>query len=109
MTKRILFSQIERELQRARLARRYLPWVLTTAVGVAALAGIAARNPRAAAGMFFPGLGFGLFVLLLSVPHCPACGASLWRRGERPGPASKPNPTEVERTHRCPSCGAAFD
>jgi hypothetical protein len=108
-TKRILFSQIERELQRARAARRYLPWVLTTALGVAALAGIAARELSAAVGMFVPGLGFGLFVLALIFPRCPSCGASLWRRGERPGPPSKPNPTEVERTHRCPSCGTAFE
>jgi hypothetical protein len=109
MTKPILFSQVERELQRARAARRYLPWVLTTAGGVAALTGIAARDLRAAAGMFVPGLAFGVFVLTLVVPRCPACGASLWRRGERPGSAGKPKPTEVERTHRCPSCGVAFD
>ena len=109
MTKRFRFDQVERELQRARAARRYLPWVLTTAVGVAALAGIAARDPRAAAGMFVPGLALGVFVLTLVVPRCPACGASLWRRGERPGSAARPNPTEVERTRRCPSCGASFD
>jgi hypothetical protein len=109
MTKKILFSQVERELQRARAARRYLPWVLSTALGVAGLAGIAARNVRAAAGMFVPGLAFGLFVLLLVVPRCPSCGASLWRRGERPGPPSRPNPTEVERSRRCPSCGITFE
>ena len=109
MTKRILFSQVERELQRARAARRYLPWVLTTAAGVAGLTGIAARDLGAAAVMFVPGLGFGLFVLALIFPRCPACGASLFRRGERPGSAARPNPTEVERTHRCPSCGVSFD
>ncbi len=109
MKKRIPFDQIERELQRARSVRRYMPWVFTTALGAAALAGIAARDLRAAVAMFVPGLGFGLFALALIVPRCPACGSSLWRRGERPGAASKPNLTEVERTHRCPSCGAAFD
>lgn len=108
MKKPIRFSDVERELQRARAARRYLPWVLTTALAAAAIAGIAARDLRAAAGMFVPGLAFGLFVLTLVVPRCPACGSSLWRRGERPGPASKPTPTEVERTRRCPSCGVAF-
>jgi len=108
MAKPILFSQVQRELQRARAARRYLPWVATTAVGVAALAGIAARELRAAAGMLVPGLAFGLFVALLVVPRCPSCGSSLWRRGERPGPPSKPNPTEVERTRRCPACGTTF-
>jgi hypothetical protein len=102
------FQQVERELQRARAARRYLPWVATTAVGVAALAGVAARSPRAFAGMLVPGLAFGLFVALLVVPRCPACGGSLWRRGERPGAPSKPNPTEVERTRRCPACGVTF-
>lgn len=109
MTKRYSFAQVERELQRARSARRYLPWVLTTALGAAALAGAASRDLRAAAGMLVPGLAFGLFVAALVFPRCPACGASLWRRGERPGPASKPNPTEVERRRRCPSCGATFD
>jgi predicted RNA-binding Zn-ribbon protein involved in translation (DUF1610 family) len=109
MARPVTFRQVERELQRARSARRYLPWVATTAVGVSALAGVAARSLRAAAGMLVPGLAFGLFVALLVVPRCPGCGGSLWRRGERPGPPSRPNPTEVERTHRCPSCGAAFD
>jgi len=108
MTKPFLFSQVQRELQRARAARRYLPWVITTALGVAALAGVAARAPRAAAGMLIPGAAFGLFVALLIVPRCPSCGSSLWRRGERPGPPGKPNPTEVEKTRRCPSCGITF-
>jgi hypothetical protein len=109
MTKKFIYDQVQRELQRARSARRYMPWVFTTAVGVAALVGIASRSLKGAAGMLIPGLGFGFFVALMVTPRCPSCGASLWRRGERPGPASKPNPTEVERTHRCPACGAAFD
>jgi hypothetical protein len=108
MPKPIPFAQIERELQRARQARRYLPWVLVTALGAAALAGIAARDPKAGLGMLIPGFGFGLFTLLLVTPRCPSCGASLFRRGERPGPASKPIPTEVERTRRCPACGVTF-
>lgn len=109
MTKPVRYQLVERELQRARSARRYLPWVLATAVGAAALAAMAARSVRAGAGMLIPGLAFGLFVALLVRPRCPSCGASLWRRGERPGPASKPNPTEVERTRRCPSCGTTFN
>lgn len=109
MTKRIPFDRVERELQRARSARRYLPWVLSTAIGAAALAGAASRSLKAAGGMLLPGLAFGLFVLTLVVPRCPACGASLWRRGERPGSAAKPKPTEVERTRRCPACGVTFD
>lgn len=108
MAKTFSYSGVERELQRARSARRYLPWVFVTAICVAALAGVAARNLRAAGGMLLPGLGFGLFVLVLVTPRCPSCGASLWRRGERPGPASRPNPTEVERTRRCPACGVTF-
>lgn len=108
MTKPYRFDQVERELQRARSARRYLPWVFMTALGAAALAAAATRSLKAGAGMLIPGLGFGLFVLLLVTPRCPSCGASLWRRGDRPGPASKPNPTEVERTRRCPACGVTF-
>jgi hypothetical protein len=108
MSKPTPFHLVERELQRARAARRYLPWVLFTALGVAALAGLAARDPKAAAGMLIPGLGFGVFLAVLVVPRCPSCGASLWRRGERPGPPSKPNPTEVEKTRRCPACGVTF-
>jgi hypothetical protein len=108
MTKPFLFNQVERELQRARSARRYLPWVLFTALGAAVMAGIAARDLQAAAAMLLPGLGFGFFVLLLVTPRCPSCGASLWRRGERPGPASSPRPTEVETTRRCPACGVGF-
>jgi hypothetical protein len=102
------FAAVERELQRARAARRFLPWVLTTATAAGAIGWVAARSLRAAAGLFLPGLTFGLFVVVMVVPRCPACGASLWRRGERPGPPSKPLPTEVERTRRCPSCGATF-
>jgi len=108
MSKPTPFRLVERELQRARAARRYLPWVLTTALGVAALVAIAARSPRAGAGMLIPGLAFGLFVGVLVVPRCPACGGSLWRRGERPGSAARPSPTEVERTRRCPACGVTF-
>jgi hypothetical protein len=109
MTKKFHFEQVGRELQRARSARRYVPWLFTTAFGVAALAGAASRSLMGAVAMLVPGLGFGLFVALMVTPRCPSCGASLWRRGERPGPASKPNPTEVERTHRCPACGTSFD
>jgi hypothetical protein len=108
MPKPTPFSDVEKELQRARAARRYLPWVLTTALGAAAMVGIAARDPWAALRMAVPGLGIGLFVIVLVVPRCPACGASLWRRGERPGPPSRPNPTEVEKTRRCPRCGVTF-
>jgi hypothetical protein len=108
MKKPATFSQVVSELQRARAARRYLPWVFSTGVGAAALVGIAARDLKAAASMLVPGLAFGLFVAMLIVPRCPSCGASLWRRSERPGSPSKPNPTEVEKTRRCPSCGVTF-
>lgn len=108
MSKPVPFTLVERELQRARAARRYLPWAFTTALGLAGLAAIAGRSPKAGVGLLIPGLGFGFFLLLLVNPRCPSCGSSLWRRGERPGPASKPNPTEVERTRRCPSCGVTF-
>ena len=109
MTKPFRFDQVERELQRARAARRYLPWILSTALGAAAIAAAATRSLSSGAGMLVPGLAFGLFMVLLVTPRCPSCGASLWRRGERPGSAGKPNPTEVERTRRCPSCGVTFN
>jgi len=102
------FRQVEQELQRARAARRLAPWAAGSALVAAALVGLVAGSLRAALAILAPGAVLLLFVLALAVPRCPGCGGSLWRRGERPGPAGKPRPTEVERTRRCPRCGHAF-
>jgi hypothetical protein len=102
------FRQVEQELQRARAARRLVPYAAGSALIAAALVGLVAGSARAALTMLAPGALLLVFVLALAVPRCPGCGRSLWRRGERPGPAGRPRPTEVERTRRCPRCGEAF-
>lgn len=102
------WRQVERELQRSRAARRLWPFLLSSAVAAAALVGLVSGSPRAGLTVLVPGaLLFG-FLFLTSIPRCPACAGNLWRPGERPGPASAPRPTQVERERRCPRCGAAF-
>lgn len=103
------FASVERELQRARAARRALLFVALATVGAVLLVGFATRSARAGAGMLVPGALAALFVWALGIPRCPACGGSLVRRGERPGSAGRPRQVEVERTHRCPRCGAGLD
>jgi rubredoxin len=103
------FASVERELQRARAARRALLFVALAAAGAVLLVGVATGSARAAAGMLVPGAALAVFVAALGVPRCPRCGGSLFRRGERPGSAGRPRQVEVERTRRCPRCGAALD
>lgn len=103
------WRDVEAELQRARGARRLLPWVAVTAVGGALLAAVAGATLKAALVVLVPGIALGLLVLAAAIPRCPACGESLLRRGERPGPASRPRPVEAERARRCPRCHAAFE
>jgi DNA-directed RNA polymerase subunit RPC12/RpoP len=102
------FRQVEQELQRARSARRLAPYAAGSALVAAALVGLVAGSAGAALAILGPGALLLAFVLALAVPRCPRCGRSLWRRGERPGPAGGPRPTEVERTRRCPRCGETF-
>ncbi len=102
------FAAVQREIQRARAARRALLFVALAAAGAMVLVGSATRSPRAAAGMLVPGALLALFVWALGVPRCPRCGGSLFRRGERPGSAGRPRQVEVERTKRCPRCGASL-
>jgi DNA-directed RNA polymerase subunit RPC12/RpoP len=102
------WRQVEQELQRARAARRLVPYAAGSALAAAALVGFVAGSPRAALAILAPGALLLLFVLAAAVPRCPECGRSLWRRGERPGPAGAPRPTEAERSRRCPRCGHAF-
>jgi len=102
------FRQVERELQRARAARRLVPWAAGSALVAAALVGFVGASARGALSMLALGGLLVVFVAVAAVPRCPGCGAGLWERGERPGPAGAPLPTRVERTRRCPRCGATF-
>ncbi|HET8725565.1 MAG TPA: hypothetical protein VFM53_15305 [Anaeromyxobacteraceae bacterium] len=100
---------VRRELQRARGARRMIPWaLLSAALGFAAMAW-AGRSWRAGLPLLVGGLLFALVIRQLAIPHCPDCGKGLWLRGERPGPPTAPVPTQVERDRKCPRCGAGLD
>lgn len=99
---------VERELARARGARRLLPWSLATAVGGALIALVAGGGPRAAVTLAALGLLFTLFLWTTSVARCPACGAPLPRE-ERPGPHGDTGPAKVERSESCPRCRARFE
>jgi hypothetical protein len=101
------WAGVERELSRARSARRVIPWVLLSALGGAALVAVAARSIAAALPILVPGIAAALFTWMMGIARCPACGASLLRPGE--ARASSAAPAEVSRTHRCPRCGARFE
>jgi hypothetical protein len=98
------WAGVERELSRARSARRVIPWVLLGALGGAALVAVAARSIAAGLPILVPGIAAALFTWMMGIARCPACGASLLRRGE-----ARASPAEVSRTHRCPHCGARFE
>jgi hypothetical protein len=100
---------VQRELQRSRSARRLWPFLLISAAGAAALVALVSGSPEAGLAVLAPGALLLALLLLTSIPRCPACGGSLWRRGERPGPAGAPRPTQVERERRCPRCAKAFE
>lgn len=101
-------QDVERELARARGARRLLPWTLATAVGGGLLALAAGGGPRAAATLAAVGLLFALFLWSMSAARCPACGARL-RETKRPGPQKGTGPAGVEAPASCPRCRARFD
>jgi predicted RNA-binding Zn-ribbon protein involved in translation (DUF1610 family) len=103
------WEHVRRELQRARGARRLVPWAFGSALLSGAFVSWAARSWEAGVPLLAGGLALGLVVGALARPHCPACGAVLWRRGERPGPPTAPVPVEVERTRQCPNCGVRFN
>lgn len=102
------WRHVERELQRSRSARRLWPFLLLTAAGAAALVGLVSGSLEAGLAVLAPGALLFALLALTSIPRCPACGASLWRRGERPGSAGSPRPTQVERERRCPRCRTTF-
>ncbi len=103
------WEPVRRELQRARGARRLVPWALLSAFLGFAFLSWAGRSWSAGLPLLAGGLLLAGVVRALSVPHCPACGGNLWVRGERPGPPTAPVPTRVERERSCPRCGAALD
>jgi predicted RNA-binding Zn-ribbon protein involved in translation (DUF1610 family) len=102
------WEHVRRELQRARGARRLVPWALLSAFLGWSMVSVAARSFRAGLPLLAAGLLFALVIRALSVPHCPTCGKNLWVRGERPGPPTAPVPTQVEREKKCPRCGVAL-
>lgn len=95
MTAPVRRDAVERELSRARGARRMLPWTALTAVGGAAIGLVAGGGAKAAAALFALGLVFALFLWTTSVPRCPACGARL--------------PSGRVRLEACPGCRARFE
>lgn len=95
MTRPARRADVERELSRARGARRMLPWALLTAAGGAAIGLAAGGGARGAGALFAAGLVFALFLWTTSVPRCPSCGARL--------PADRP------RLDACPACRARFE
>ena len=98
---------VERELARARGARRLLPWALATAVGGGLLPLAAGGGLRAGAVVAAVGLLFVLFLWASSIARCPACGGALGRR--RPDPQGQAGPAGVERFERCPRCRTRFE
>lgn len=77
MTRPVPRAQVERELARARGARRLLPWAALTALGGAGIGLAAGAGLRGAGALLGLGLLFALFLGVTSVPRCPACGARL--------------------------------
>ena len=99
---------VEREIARARSARRAAPWVLLGALGTAALVAVAGRNVSGALPVLLPGLAAALFAWWMGIARCPVCGRRL-EEGGRARPVGAAGPPAIERTHRCPRCGARFE
>lgn len=88
-------KDVERELSRARGARRMLPWAVASALAAGALVGFAGAGWKGGLVIALVGLVFAAFTATAAVARCPACGASL---GERGG-----------KVARCPRCQTRFD
>jgi hypothetical protein len=95
VTGRVAREAVERELSRARGARKMMPWTALTAVGGAALGYVAGGGAKGAAALFAIGLVFALFLWTTSVARCPACGSRL--------------PAGRARLESCPGCRARFE
>jgi hypothetical protein len=100
---------VEREVARARGARRLLPWSLATAAGGGLLAFAAGGGLRAALTLAAIGLLFAAFLWTMSIARCPACGAPLPSPPRRPDPQGAAGPAVVERFESCPRCRARFE
>lgn len=95
---------VDRELARARGARRLLPWVLVSSLGAGAIAWVAGGGLKAGASVAALGVVFVLIVWTTSIARCPACGARL-PRGRHRGTGVPAG----ERPESCPSCRTRFD
>ena len=95
MTAPVRREAVERELGRARGARKMLPWAALTAIGGAAIGLAAGGGVKGAGALFALGLVFALFVWTIAVPRCPACGTRL--------------PSGRTRLESCPGCRARFE
>ncbi len=100
-------ADVDKEVARARSARRMLPWTLATAAGGAAMALVAGGGARAAGVLLALGLAFAAFLWTVSVARCPACGAPLPRPRRRPDPEGT-GPAEANHVRSCPRCAARF-
>lgn len=79
-------KDVERELARARGARRLLPWAVASALAAGALVGVAGAGWKGGLVVALVGLVFAAFTATAAVARCPSCGASLSdRAGRSPG------------------------
>lgn len=78
-------ADVDRELARARGARRLVPWAVLSALAGGAIGFAAGGGLRGAAALFLLGLLFTAFLWTTSTARCPACGAPLPRSGARLG------------------------
>lgn len=102
------WDEVKKELARARAAGRAGPWLLGTSLAAGLLVALAGGSPAAGLTMLVPGALLWVILRATAQPRCPACAAGLFVRGDRPGPATRPRETRVERERRCPACGVAF-
>ncbi|HEY6101392.1 MAG TPA: hypothetical protein VIW03_18280 [Anaeromyxobacter sp.] len=95
MTRPVPRADVDRELARARGARRVLPWAVLSALAGGAIGLVAGGGLRAAGTLVLVGLLLAGYVWTASRARCPACGASLPSRG---GPLAG-----------CPRCRNPYD
>lgn len=94
MTRPVARAAVERELARARGARRLMPWAALSALAGAGIGVAAGGGVRAAGALLVAGLLFAAFLWTSSTARCPACGAGL------PGGGVAPE--------ACPRCRTPF-
>jgi hypothetical protein len=84
VTRSVARAAVERELARARGARRLLPWAALSALAGAVIGLVAGGGVRAAGALLAAGLLFAAFLWTASTARCPACGAGLSGQGAPP-------------------------